>query len=108
MAVFITDPDAFTRLCAVEGERYLLQGHATVGAHSFATHAAAFATWARDAETMGVPLADLAFEPVGDGIYGLSGYHRYIVCGDGRIVFSRHHATPEGIARAKAAGFDLG
>ena len=103
----ITDPDAYDRLCEVEGASYRANDRGLGSAYSFASHLAAFAQWEADVKEAGMTLAEVADDPVGEAIYGASGYHRYIVRGDGRIVFSRYHATAEGIAKALAAGFDV-
>jgi hypothetical protein len=45
--------------------------------------------------------------PIATGvtIYGLGGWHRYFVRGNGDVEFSASHAQPAGRERARAVGF---
>lgn len=118
MSVFIYQEDAFDKMCIVEGE----------GLREFRDHPApvffgnALKNWteavARNPELLGADLADMCcWERQGeegslDGIiYGLSGWHRYVVQNSGEIIFLEffcrisHKDWQEHLERARSAGF---
>jgi hypothetical protein len=107
MPVMITDPDAFDRICAVEGDEY--RNAPQDGNYRLPAFKAEWDAAVAYAAEAGCSVEDVLVEGVvvdsNAAIYGAGGYHRYFVWNTGEIVFSRFHATPEGCARAKAAGF---
>lgn len=115
MSVYILDPNALSRMAAVEGGEWLKQQTARPeDAYGFFVFKKAFeemqaycADTGSDPATLGNVEPSMFGGPLGDGaIYGSGGYSRYRVRHDGRIVFLRSWAKGKAEAAA-AAGFDV-
>jgi hypothetical protein len=107
MSVRITDPDAFEKMTAVEGERwarYTTQRRATENFfHVKESYCEAVCMLKKVGQD---PVAGRATELMeGNVIYGDAGYARYIVQNSGEIVLDGRTTRPERVQQAKAVGF---
>ncbi len=104
MTVKITDPDAFEKMVAIEGERY--REHRTTQTpdrHSFDIFLVAFQSRDPKEETPW-----LSTSQGDEDIYGAGGWHRYMVRHvDGALFFHSAFSYPEKTQKAKDAGFDI-
>ncbi|MCK4859935.1 MAG: hypothetical protein KAS87_05195 [Candidatus Omnitrophica bacterium] len=107
MSVFIFEPDAFAKLCQVEGEEYREEAKENFSDSSFN----AFKKHWEDVNSKNPEIKeeckDVAIKiNKNPSIYGLGGYNRYIVYYSGEIVLLKSSAKNRiYIERAKEVGF---
>jgi len=121
MSVYIYQDDAFDRLCAVEGEEFREAINYT-GDVSFSSNLEQWRKATKECPALvnDPKLADLCFwyrpNSIDGVIYGLGGWHRYIVTNCGEIVFLRLFCaiSPHGagssdqhIKQARLIGFKI-
>jgi len=106
MPVFVTDPDAFDKLVAVEGAswgRYTLS-HPDVR-ESFLHVRKAYCDAVCELRSYGKDPAAVTELMDNNTIYGESGYARYSVRNNGEIVLDSSSTRSERVQKARAAGF---
>ena len=104
MAVFISDPDAFEKIQQIEGPNYTDNG----GAYSFSAYFRAWYDYYRPYPEHISPEMTVDVDGGDGAIYGEGGYNRYIVMGDGEIIFNPLFARPEKVEQATRVGFNTG
>lgn len=107
MSVFIFEPDAFDKICQVEGEEYI-ENQKNFGNSSFDAFKRRWEEVISKKPSLKEEGKDMAIT-MGDGngaIYGLYGWNRYVVYYSGEIVFLESQAVSEkAIKRAREVGF---
>jgi hypothetical protein len=108
----ITDSDLVDRIVQVDGEHFRSQD-ATRNERGgdYATGGAlrAYQEFQRELEAIADEIEDPSIytrEVLDAVIYGTDGWHRYLVTGDGRVWFSKHHGQ-RNVEKARTAGFDV-
>ena len=104
MAVKINDLDAFDKMQKVEGRRYSDQGDS----YSFSTYLRQWLDCYKPYPEHVTPDMTVSVEGGDGAIYGKEGYHRYIVMGDGELIFNPLFARPEMVEQAREVGFSTG
>ncbi len=107
MSVFIFEPDAFDKICQVEGEGYIenQKNFGTYGFDAFKKHWEEVIGKDPSFKERGKDLA-IKMKNSNTAIYGFGGWNRYIVYYSGEIVFLESQAvSEEAIKRAKKVGF---
>ena len=109
MAVYIYEPNAFEKIVAVEGEEYR-RWNSLQKVVSFGTF---LEKWKRECK----PNLDEIVKsqkskntlslPETGSLYGLDGFHRYLVCMDGEILFHSGFSNKERTSNAKKQGFNI-
>lgn len=109
MPVFIFEPDAFDKMCQVEGEGYA-ENQKTFRTCSFGAFKTHWERLVRRSPNIKEDGGDMRMS-MNDGmstIYGYHGWNRYGVCYSGEIVFIEAFAAPkEAIKFAKEVGFRI-
>lgn len=113
MPVFIYEPDAFEKICQVEGDEYRdLEIQESFGECSFAAFKARWEGVIKENPELKNVNDDSGGISINGNyvIYGWLGYHRYAVNYSGEIIFLEQFAFPQArareiIERAKKVGF---
>jgi len=109
VSVFIFEPDAFNKICQVEGEGYI-EDQEVFGVHGFSAFKKHWEKAISENPSLKERGKDLAIKMKNSNtaIYGRGGWNRYVVYYSGEIVFLESQAvSEEAIKRAKKVGFKI-
>jgi len=90
MAVFIFDSDALEKIATIEGKDYVSFQSDSLGEYSFEAFKKRWETLNKDNPRFAEFRPEFAIDVNGNGtIYGMGGWHRYVVFNSGEIGFIR-------------------